>query len=49
MVDDSEEDGLARGLLVGKYRDRYGGATSTWERTALPIAVELDSSSGGGT
>jgi deazaflavin-dependent oxidoreductase (nitroreductase family) len=38
---DTEEDALARRLLVEKYGPRYGGDLSNWGRTALPVAIEL--------
>ncbi len=40
IVEDAEEDELARRLLVEKYESRPG-SLSNWKRTALPIAVEL--------
>lgn len=42
VVEDVEEDGLARRLLVEKYQPRYRGSLETWGRTALPVAVELE-------
>ena len=41
-VTDSEEDALARELLVSKYQPRYGGDLTDWGRTALPVAVDLN-------
>src|SRR5215216_4384125 len=40
VVEDSEEDELARQLLVDKYETRPG-SLSNWRRTALPVAVDL--------
>lgn len=40
VVEDAEEDGLARRLLVEKY-ERTPGALSGWRRRALPVAVDL--------
>jgi deazaflavin-dependent oxidoreductase (nitroreductase family) len=41
IVDDAEEDGLARRLLVAKY-ERNPGSLSNWRRRALPVAVDLE-------
>ena len=41
VVEDPEEDALARRLLVGKYRGGSGDLAK-WGRTALPVAVDLD-------
>ena len=40
VVEDGEEDELARGLLVEKY-ERSPGSLSGWRRRALPVAVDL--------
>ncbi len=40
VVEDPEEDELARRLLVEKY-ERRPGSLSNWRRTALPVAVDL--------
>ena len=40
IVEDEEEDELARHLLVEKY-ERDPGSLANWGRTALPVAVEL--------
>jgi deazaflavin-dependent oxidoreductase (nitroreductase family) len=40
MVTRSDEDELARRLLVEKYRPRYSGELEEWGRTSLPVAVE---------
>ncbi len=40
VVEDAEEDALARRLLVEKY-ERDPGILANWGRTALPVAVDL--------
>jgi deazaflavin-dependent oxidoreductase (nitroreductase family) len=40
VVEDAGEDELARQLLVEKY-ERNPGSLANWQRTALPVAVEL--------
>ncbi len=40
MITRSDEDELARRLLVEKYRPRYPGELDEWGRTSLPVAVE---------
>jgi deazaflavin-dependent oxidoreductase (nitroreductase family) len=40
VVDEGEEDELARRLLVAKY-EQNPGSLSNWRRTALPVAVDL--------
>jgi len=40
VVEDAEEDELARRLLVEKY-ERNPGSLSGWRRRALPVAVDL--------
>ena len=40
VVEDAEEDELARRLLIEKYESRPG-SLSNWRRTALPVAVDL--------
>jgi deazaflavin-dependent oxidoreductase (nitroreductase family) len=42
VVSASDEDALARRLLVEKYRPRHAGELDDWGRTATPIAVEWD-------
>jgi deazaflavin-dependent oxidoreductase (nitroreductase family) len=39
LVEDLEEDALARRLLTEKY-ERTPGSLANWRRTALPVAVE---------
>ena len=41
LVDDPEEDALARRLLLEKYRPRYSGDLEEWARTALAVAIDL--------
>jgi deazaflavin-dependent oxidoreductase (nitroreductase family) len=38
----SDEDALARRLVTGKYQPGYGGDLSSWRRSSLPVAVDLD-------
>ncbi len=40
VVEEGEEDELARSLLIGKY-ESTPGSLSNWRRTALPVAVDL--------
>jgi deazaflavin-dependent oxidoreductase (nitroreductase family) len=40
VVEDAEEDTLARRLLLEKYRSNEDDLTE-WGRTALPIAIDL--------
>lgn len=40
VVEDAEEDALARRLLVEKY-EHNPGSLANWRRTALPVAVDL--------
>ncbi len=40
----SEEDRHARRLLRSKYQPGYSSDLSEWERTALPIAIDLEPS-----
>jgi deazaflavin-dependent oxidoreductase (nitroreductase family) len=40
VVEDGEEDELARRLLVEKF-EQEPGSLSNWRRTALPVAVDL--------
>ncbi|HXF36878.1 MAG TPA: nitroreductase/quinone reductase family protein [Actinomycetota bacterium] len=48
VVEDPEEDALARRLLLEKYGPRYPGDLDEWGRTAVPVVVELPLSSPGG-
>jgi deazaflavin-dependent oxidoreductase (nitroreductase family) len=38
----SEEDALARRLLPEKYEAGYSGDLTSWRRTALAVAVDLE-------
>jgi hypothetical protein len=44
----TDEDGLARRLVAGKYQPTYGGDLSGWRRSALPVAVDLADRTGAG-
>ena len=39
VITETDEDALARRLLVEKYRPRYSGELDGWGRTSLPVAV----------
>jgi deazaflavin-dependent oxidoreductase (nitroreductase family) len=42
VVDDPEEDALARRLLAAKYQGwREGADMSEWARIALPVAIDV--------
>ena len=41
LVEDENEDRLARQLVVDKYQPRDSDDLSNWGRTALPVAVDL--------
>ncbi|HET9249975.1 MAG TPA: nitroreductase/quinone reductase family protein [Actinomycetota bacterium] len=41
LVDDPEEDALARSLLLAKYAPRDPDDLSGWARTARPVAIDL--------
>ena len=40
VVSDPATDDLARGLLLEKYRPRYGRDLTAWGATALPVEIE---------
>jgi deazaflavin-dependent oxidoreductase (nitroreductase family) len=42
----TEEDEVARRLVVAKYQPSYGGDLSGWRRSALPVAVDLQDPAG---
>ncbi|HET9723809.1 MAG TPA: nitroreductase family deazaflavin-dependent oxidoreductase [Actinomycetota bacterium] len=44
VVDDPDEERLVRDLLPAKYRPGYTGDLSSWQRRALPVAIELSPS-----
>ncbi len=41
VVEDPDEDALARRLLLDKYVPRSSSDLDEWARTALPVAIEL--------
>ena len=41
IVEATEEDALARRLVVGKYQSRDADDLSEWGRTALAVAVDI--------
>jgi len=41
IVEDPDEDALARRLLLEKCEPTYAGVLSDWGRTALPVTVDL--------
>ncbi len=41
VVEDPDEDALARRLLLEKYGPRYEGDLDEWGRTALPVVIDL--------
>lgn len=41
VVEDPDEDALARRLLLEKYGPRYHSDLEEWGRTALPVAIVL--------
>lgn len=45
IVEDAEEDVLARRIVVAKYQPRDSDDLSEWGWTALPVAVDLASQS----
>jgi deazaflavin-dependent oxidoreductase (nitroreductase family) len=46
IAPEGDEDALARRLLLEKYAPGYSGSLSDWGRTALPIAIEIESVEG---
>jgi deazaflavin-dependent oxidoreductase (nitroreductase family) len=42
VVEDREEDALARRLLFDKYSTRYSGDLKDWRQNSLPVAVDFD-------
>jgi deazaflavin-dependent oxidoreductase (nitroreductase family) len=40
LVADRDEDGLARRVVVEKYRPRYRGDLDDWGTTSLPVAID---------
>jgi deazaflavin-dependent oxidoreductase (nitroreductase family) len=47
VVEDAEENALARRLLLDKYEPGYSGDLKEWGRTAMPMAVDLALESAG--
>lgn len=43
VVTGSDEDAVARRLLLEKYAPAYSGDLTDWGRTALPVAIDIDS------
>ena len=41
VIENGEEDTLARQLLFDKYAPRYSGDLNDWRRAALPVAIDL--------
>jgi deazaflavin-dependent oxidoreductase (nitroreductase family) len=41
VVEDPEEDALARRVVLDKYVPRYAGELDEWGRTSLPVAIDL--------
>jgi deazaflavin-dependent oxidoreductase (nitroreductase family) len=41
IVDDPDEDALARRLLLDKYAKGYSGDLTDYEHNALPVAIEI--------
>lgn len=41
VIEDPDEDALARRLLLEKYGSRSSDDLGEWSRTALPVVVEL--------
>lgn len=39
VIHDSDQDAMARRLLLEKYRPWYGGDLDEWGRTSLPVAI----------
>jgi deazaflavin-dependent oxidoreductase (nitroreductase family) len=44
IVDDPDEDALARRLLLDKYAQGYSGDLTDYRQNALPVAIEIESS-----
>jgi deazaflavin-dependent oxidoreductase (nitroreductase family) len=49
IVAEEREDELARRLLFDKYAPRYSGDLSNWRTKALPVAVDIDALTAGGS
>lgn len=46
IVDDGDEDAMARQLLLDKYIAGYSGDLTGWGRDSLPVAVDIVVESG---
>jgi deazaflavin-dependent oxidoreductase (nitroreductase family) len=44
LVTDPDEDRVARDLVHDKYAGSYAGDLTSWRRTAMPVAIDLDGS-----
>jgi deazaflavin-dependent oxidoreductase (nitroreductase family) len=42
IVEDAQEDALARRIVVGKYQPGYGEDLTDWGRESLVVAVDLE-------
>jgi deazaflavin-dependent oxidoreductase (nitroreductase family) len=42
VVEDAEEELIARRALPAKYKDSYSDDLTEWGETALPVAVDLE-------
>lgn len=42
LVEGTDEDALARRLLLSKYASTYAGDLTDWGQTALPVAIDLE-------
>ena len=42
IVENADEDALARRLLLEKYQPGYPNDLTNWGRTALPVAIDLE-------
>jgi deazaflavin-dependent oxidoreductase (nitroreductase family) len=43
IVDDPDEDALARPLLLDKYAQGYSGDLTDYRQNALPVTIEIES------
>ncbi len=43
LIDQPDEDALARRLLFDKYNPSYNGDLTEWRDTALPVALDVQS------
>ena len=41
LVEDAEEDAIARRLVFEKYQPTYDGDLSGWRESALPVALDV--------